>query len=646
MRKILSLALVGMLIQPIIASASDLTTLEPVVVTATKVETPTREVASSVTVITAEEIEEKQQDTVLEALRDVPAVDVVQSGGKGQQTSVFIRGANSEHTLVLIDGIEVNDPISPSKSFNFANLTTDNIERIEILRGPASALYGSDAIGGVINIITKKGQGKPSLTVTAEGGSFETHHETATLTGGNQLINYALSASYLDTDGIPSARWSDGNHERDGHENISTSARLGITPTDNFDLDFILRYIHTDTDIDNSGGPLGDDPNYTTKEESLFFRTQAGLFLFDGLWEQKLGFSVTDYDRTTRDGTDTERPFDWVRSDYESTQYKVDWQSNLYLHETNTLTFGVEHEEEKGKNQYLSESAYGPWNTYYPQQKTRTTGYYLQDQIKLWKRFFTTLGLRLDDHEEFGRRVTYHVASSYLFETTGTKIRATWGTGFKAPSLVQLYDSNFGGNPDLKPEKSKGWDVGIDQSLWQDRVTISLTYFENSFEDLIINEYLGWGPSGAMYLYKNVDKANTKGIELMFTIRPVDDLTITAGYTYTDTENEESHDQLLRRPRNKFSADINYRFLDRANVNLSMIYVGKREDTFYNNATWTSGRVELASYTIFNLGTSYKVNDWLTLNGRIENLFNEHYEEVWGYETCGIAGYAGASLTF
>jgi vitamin B12 transporter len=173
-----------------------------------------------------------------------------------------------------------------------------------------------------------------------------------------------------------------------------------------------------------------------------------------------------------------------------------------------------------------------------------------------------------------------------------------------------------------------------------------VTYFENSFEDLIVNEYLGWGPSGAIYLYKNVDEANSKGIELLLTCRPTDNLSITAGYTYTDTENEETHDQLLRRPRNKFSADINYRFMKRGNVNVSVICVGKREDTFYNNATWASGRVELGSYTVFNLGASYQVNDWLTLSGRIENLLNKQYQEVWGYDTAGIAGYAGASLTF
>jgi vitamin B12 transporter len=646
MKKVLSLALVGALVLPGMALASNLTSLEPVVVTATKLETPTREVASSITVITAEDIEEKQAKTVVEALRDVPAVDVVQTGGDGQQTSVFMRGANSEHTLVLIDGIEINDPISPSRAYNFAHLSTDNIERIEILRGPASALYGSDAIGGVINIITRKGQGKPSLTVSAEGGSFETHRESVSFSGGTQLYNYSLSASYRDSNGIPAARWSDGNHERDGYENINTSARLGLTPTSNFDLDFILRYVNTDTDIDNSGGPLGDDPNYTTEEESLFFRTQARLFLFDDLWEQKLGFSLTDYDRSTRDGTDNDHPFDWVRSHYDSTLYKIDWQHNLYLHETNTLTVGIEHEEEEGKNKFLSDSAWGPWNTYYPRQKTRTTGYYLQDQIKLFKRFFTTLGVRLDDHEEFGTRVTYHAASTYIFKSTGTKIRATWGTGFKAPSLVQLYDTNFGGNPDLDPEKSEGWDIGVEQSLCNNRLTVSVTYFENSFEDLIVNEYLGWGPSGAIYLYKNVDEANSKGIELLLTCRPTDNLSITAGYTYTDTENEETHDQLLRRPRNKFSADINYRFMKRGNVNVSVICVGKREDTFYNNATWASGRVELGSYTVFNLGASYQVNDWLTLSGRIENLLNKQYQEVWGYDTAGIAGYAGASLTF
>ncbi len=647
MYKILAVALAGLLLQTSHSWSQTPQILEPIIVTATKLETPAREVASSVSVVTEEDIKTKQQTTIQEALRSVPAVDVVRQGGLGQQTSIFMRGANSEHTLVLIDGIQLNDPISPARFFDFANLTTDNIDRIEVLRGPGSTLYGSDALGGVINIITKKGQGQPRLTVSTEGGSYETHREKIGLSGGDDLINYSLTASYLDSNGISAASRKDGNSERDGYTNLSTSARVGLTPTDNFDLDFILRYIDSDADIDNSGGPGGDDPNFTLENKTLFFRTQARLVLLNELWEQKLGFSLSDYDRHSKDDVDTARPLDSSRSSYYSNLYKIDWQHNLFLSEANTLTLGIEYEKEKGKQKDQRTFAPAWWapgetsSSSELKERTSTFGYYLQDQIKLWDRFFTTLGVRLNDHDEFGTRTTYQVASTYLFPTSGTKVRASYGTGFRAPSLLQLYDPVFGGNPDLDPEKSKGWDVGLEQDLWEGRVALSLTYFENDFDDLIVNKYVD-GQS----IYLNVNEAKTKGIEFAVTCEPVTNVTCRASYTYTDTENKDTDEQLLRRPRNKFNADLTYRFLDRGNINLNLLYVGKRDDTFYNNVTELGGRTELASYTVVNLAASFMVTDKVRLFGRVDNLFDEEYEEVWGYGTAGISGYVGGEYTF
>ncbi len=648
MYKVLSLALACLLFTASLSWSENPSALQPIVVTATKLETPARQVASSVTVVTEEEIRTKQLKTVLDALRTVPAVDVVQQGGIGQQTAVFMRGANSQHTLVLIDGVQANDPISPSRFFDFAHLTTDNVERIEIVRGPASTLYGSDALGGVINIITKKGQGEPRWTISAEGGSYETHREKIGLNGGNQLVNYSLTLSYLDSNGIGAASRENGNSERDGYDNLSVSSRIGLTPVDNLDLDFILRYTNAEAEIDNSGGPGGDDPNFTLDSESLYFRTQARLLLFNDLWEQKIGFSLTDYDRQSKDDPDSARPFDSVRSSFDSSIYVIDWQNNLFLHETNTLTLGIEYEEEKGKqkDQRTFEDFFTPGTQIVSASEVRertiqTVGYYLQDQINLWDRFHTTLGVRLDDHDEFGTRTTYRAASAYLFPTIGTKIRASYGTGFKAPSLLQLYDPVFGGNPDLAPEKSKGWDVGLEQSLWEERLTLSLTYFENDFEDLIVNQFVGSG-----FIYLNVDEADTNGIELAATYTPVDELIFQASYTYTDTENKETGEQLLRRPRNKFSIGATYRFQEGANVNLNILYVGERDDVFFNNVTFESGSVELDSYTVVNLAASYPMRGNLRLYGRVDNLFDKEYEEVWGYGTLGISGYAGAELTF
>jgi len=441
MVKILSLALVGALLQPFTAFASDLTTLEPVVVTATKIETPLREIASSVTVITRQDIENKQTNSVEEVLRSVPGLDVVRQGGLGQQTSIFLRGGNSTHTLVLVDGIEINDPSNPGRSFDFASLATDNIERIEIVRGPGSTLYGSDALGGVINIITRKGSGKPQVSLSAEGGSFDTHQEQLSINGGNELLNYSLVASFLESNGISAAAERYGNSEKDGYDRTTVSTRLGLTPTDDLDIDFILRYVDSEADLDTFAGPFGDDPNNTFDSEALYLRVQARLMLLNDLWEQKLGFSLTDYERENRDETDAAHPSDSSLTTYDSRLYKVDWQNNLYLHPANTLTAGVEYEKEEAQG--ASEYVYADptWNTNdaFEKKSAETVGYYIQDQIRLWQDFITTLGVRVDDHQTFGSRLTYRITSSYLFRPTGTRIKGTYGTAFKAPTLAQLF---------------------------------------------------------------------------------------------------------------------------------------------------------------------------------------------------------------
>ncbi|MBW1718160.1 MAG: TonB-dependent receptor [Deltaproteobacteria bacterium] len=608
---------------------------EEVVVTATRIETASREVGSSITVITDQQIEERQNTTVLEVLRTVPALDVVRSGGPGGQTSVFIRGAQSEHTLVLIDGVEMNDPITPGRSYDFANLTTDNIERIEIIRGPQSTLYGSDAIGGVINIITKRGKGKPRGFMSAEGGSFNTFTEKAGVSGGNQWANYSLGVYHWYTDGISAANEKDGNHERDHYENTSISTRLGVTPTENLDADFILRYINAKADIDNSGDVGGDDPNNKADLEQLFSRMQVRLSLFNELWEQKFGLSLTDLDRDYRNDTDADHPSDLDRSSYDGKIFKFDWQHNLYLHETNTLTLGVENEEEKGKSKYYSDSAWGPYTSSFKEKTARTTGYYLQDQIKLWDSWFTTLGMRLDDHSRFGSETTYRITSAYLIQQTGTKLKGSFGTGFKAPTLYHLYSQY--GEKNLDPEESTGWDIGVEQSLFDKKLILGVTYFSNEFDELIEFE------SGTSK-YINIAEAETQGVEIFASMRPIDDLTLLASYTYTDTENKETGKDLLRRAPNKFGLDVNYKFTDKGNVNLGLVYVGKRDDNDYS--TWPAKRVELGDYVLANLAASYDITRNIQVFGRVENFLDEDYEEVKGFGTPELSAFAGCKLSF
>ncbi len=608
--------------------------IEEIVVTATRIETPTEEVASSVTIITGAEIEKKHETLVSDLLRDVPSIDVARTGGPGGTTSVFIRGAKSEHTLVLIDGIEMNNPISTGRTFDFANLTTDNIERIEIIRGPQSTLYGSDALGGVINIITKKGAGGPHFTVSGETGSYETYRESAAVSGGNPLVNYSLSLSREDSGGFSAANEKDGNTEKDGYENTTVSTRLGITPVDELAVDFVLRYTDSRADIDNAGGAGGDDPNNTDKNKQLFLRTVARVNLFGDFWVQKLGFSLSDQQEENNNDKDPSHPNDLVRSAFDSSLIKFDWQHELYLHPTNTVTAGVEYEEEQGESKYYSESAFGPFTSNFTNKKARTTGVFIEDNIKLRDALFATIGARSDDHSRFGHETTYRATAAYTFKKTGTKFKGTYGTGFKAPSIFQLFSQY--GDPDLKPEKSTGWDFGIEETLLNKTMVFDATYFRNDFEDLI--DY-----DSATSTYNNISKAWTKGVELSASFKPLDLLTVSTNYTYTETEDLTTETELLRRAKNKFGLNLDYRFLKKGDVNLSVVYTGGRDD--FDFSTFPSTRVRLAPYTLVNLGASYDISEHVQVHGRIENLLDEDYEEVLGYGTAGLSAFAGIKIS-
>lgn len=612
--------------------------LEEVVVTANRLETAASEVGSSITVITAEQIEQRQQMFLLDVLRSVPSIDVVQSGVKGSTTSVFMRGANSEHTLIMLDGIELNDPSAPGGGYDFANLPTDNIERVEILRGPQSTLYGSRAMGGVINIITRRGSGKPTGFLSAQGGSFQTAAEKAGVSGGSGLYNYSLGLSRFDTGGFSAAGKKYGNTENDGYQNSSINTRLGITPASNLSVDFIVNYLKTRSDLDNNGGAGGDDPNYIQKTEQISFRSQADLALFDNLWEQKLGVSFNDLNRDLNNGTDTTHPSDLSRASYHGQSITIDWQHTLHLHESNSLTLGFERKEENARSDYYSESVWGPYSSPWDEHSAHTTGYYLQDQVRLWDAWFTTLGVRLDDHSRFGSKATYRFTSAYTVKQTSTTVKGSYGTAFKAPTLYQLYEPTYG-DVNLRPEKNAGWDLGVEQSLLGGKMTMGATYFHNDFEELINFD-------SSLSRYRNIGRAMTQGVELTTALRPSDELTLRASYTYTRTEDKETGLELLRRPKNKISFDGNYRFLKNANINLGLTYTGTRFNNVYDPTTYAANRVKMKDYLLVNLAASYDISKNLQIFGRADNIFDRSYEEVTGYGTPGISAFGGVRVSF
>lgn len=605
--------------------------LGEVIVTATRVEEYVAEAGSSATVITGEEIRKRGLATVKEALRQSIGLDMASNAPFGGPTSVFIRGANSGHTLVMIDGVKVYDPIVCSADFDFAHLTTDNIERIEIIRGPQSPLYGSAAIGGVINIITKKGEGKPKFSASFEGGSQSTFREVISSLGSIDRLNYSFSASRSDSNGISKAAKRDGNHEKDGYENTSFSGKLDYYLTDDITLGFLSRYTRAKFDIDDGAGAGNDDQNRINRVEQVVLSGYFDQEIFDW-WKQNLKISWIRnirHDDDNDDGTTA----DYLRSWFKGENRAVDWQHTFRPVDWDSIITGFQYNKEEGKSYYYSIGAWGPYEDIFTKKTTSNKGYYAENKLSLLDRhFFNTLALRIDDHSKFGSHDTYKITAAYLFDS-GTKLKESFGTGFKAPSLYQLYSSY--GDENLNPEKSKGYDLGVEQSLWEDKVLGSITFFKNDFKNLIDYDLL-------TSKYMNVAKAQTKGIETELKVIPGQGLTLRLTYTYLDADDKTNHEPLIRRARNKYNLNINYVFLKKGNLNLNIARTLKR----YDKTGWPSTLVRLKDYTKVDLAASYDITKNFQIFGRAENLFDEFYEDVRGYGTDGISVYAGVKKTF
>lgn len=612
-----------------------------IVVTATRIETPTQEVASSVTVISREELERMKKATVLEVLEDILGLAIVQNGPAGSSGSVLIRGANSEHTLILMDGVELNDPISPARSADLAHFTLENIERIEILRGPQSTLYGSDALSGIVNIITKRGRGGLKFSLSSAGGSYGSLINRAGLDGSTEKMNYSLGVSYFQSAGFSAASSDyEGNEEKDGYRNFSLSGRIGYNFSPALELDFLVRILNARIDVDNFGGAFGDDPNNTQKNNSFLIKGQIRTLLLNNRWEHKLSISLVDYDRRHENLTDDAHPFDSEQGFFKSRLLEVDWQNNIFLHETNTLTFGIDHQQEQGESEYSSDGIWGPYSSVFSLQHVRTTGFYIQDQVRLAPRFYASAGVRLDAHTQFGTSTTFRFAPAYVITNTQTKLKATIGTGFKSPSIFQLYApaTLLGpiGNESLSPEKSIGWDIGIEQYFLGEKILLCATYFKNSYTDLIQFDF----SQG----YMNVGEAESKGLELSVQAIPGSDFRLNASYTRTEAKDLVAGIDLLRRPKDKFSASVLFPFLKRGSICLSFIHVGKREDLDFT--TLPATRVTLADYTLSNTIISYDITPQVQAYVRMDNILNEQYEMVKGYGAPRFSAYGGITLNF
>lgn len=601
-----------------------------VVITASRLEEPARDVASSVTVVPEADLRRGQHRMVIDALREVPALDVLQSGTRGGQTSVFLRGAASEHTLVLIDGIEANDPIAVGRSYDFAHLSVDNVDRIEVLRGPQSVLYGSDALGGVVNVITRRGRGEPRVSFMAEGGTFSTYRGSVSLAGGTDRVHYSIGASRSQTAGFSAASEKRGNDEEDGYRNESLSTRLGFVAADGVEVDVFVRSMSGRTEIDDGGGAGLDDKDHVFESTQWLFRAAPRLRLLDGAWNQTLAVSLMSMSWEDDDSPEPAVPGSYTFSSFDSRTVDLDWQHDFTILEANTLTVGAEFEEDTGE----SASDFGGFIVLFPREQAWTRGAYVQDRLHLWERLTLTAGARLDTHDEFGTHATYRGTGAYFIRESSTKLRGTAGTGFKAPSLFHLF-SSFG-DPTLEPEESLGWDAGIDQDLFAGAVTASLTYFRNEFEELLDFD-------GGLNRFVNRGRAETSGIEAALRVWPVQDLELRASYTLTDTEGKSDEEELVRRPKHKGGLRALWAATEAIHVNASVLYVGERDDFDFS---LPAPRITLDDYAVAHLAASWRIDGRFEVFARGENLLDKEYEEIFGFGTAGAAVYIGGSASF
>jgi vitamin B12 transporter len=599
-----------------------------VVVTATRIPTPELQVASSITVVTADDIAARQIQTLPDLLKQVPGLNVVQSGGPGGQTSVFMRGTNSNHTKVLVDGIDVSDPSNSGGAFDFGQFLTQDIEKVEILRGPQSGLYGSDAIGGVINILTKSGSGPAQFSGAVEAGSFDTFNQSGGVSGSLDQFHYSANVEHFHsgkTPVTPSDLLAPGEQRIDDYDdNLTASAKLGFDVTENFGLGVVARYTDshlrlTGENFDNFPDDVPDSAQSANNTLQTYTRATAHLKSFDGALEQTLGAA---YSSIRSSDFSPEAP----RSDAFGERVKFDWQGNIKLAADEKLVLGAEHQRDEITAPISASTAIDSG--------------YAELQSGFGERLFDTISVRYDENDRFGGKVTYRFAPAYLIKETGTKIKASVGTGFKAPTLNQLFqnfpDFDFFANPNLKPESSLGWDAGFEQALAAETFRFGLTYFHNSIRDLIDDSADGTTEV-------NVGRAVTQGIESFLVYQPIQTLALRLDYTYTQATDEIAHLELLRRPKHKGSLNAAWQATSRLSLNATLLVVGSWVD---GNRDFSIPRLDAPGYSTVDLAAGYDVTNHLTVYGRVSNLLDRHYQNPVGFLQPSAGAFAGIKTKF
>jgi vitamin B12 transporter len=629
----------------------------PLVIGASKMPTSAELVASSVTILTAADLEREQRRTVADALQSVPGLFVVQTGGIGGQTSLFTRGTNSNHTKVLIDGIDVSDPSNPTGIFDVGQLLTSDIDRIEILRGPQGSLYGADSVGGVILITTKKGVGAPKVTAQVEAGSFGTFNQNMNISGSHEDLNYSFGVTHNRTENQPVTPTSLLQPDQKGmgnfYDNVTYATKLGAKLSDNFFVDLVgnvmdSKLLFTDfgtgssIDINNITTSYLSDQQSKQSQQKIFSRAQATWLLWDGKLKNIFGANYSS-NNSRNFGDSTNSPADSIYGTSLSynknwgSKNQIDWKSYLDLGHGQTILLGAEKSQDNMMTSALSAT-------------NNNFGSYAEYQAEINKTYYLVANLRNDHNDAFGNHPTWRLAPAYILPWSDTKVKASYGTAYKAPTLYELYDNetySSGGseipNPYLKPETSRGYEFGFEQPLLAKKISIGSTYFENQISNLIE----GVTDTNYNTKYINVNAASTRGTESFFAYQISDSFKIKADYTHTIAIDDSTGEQLLRRPKDKESVNAIWTPLDKLNLSATLIHMSSWRDysRVLLDANYNSIPATGHAFTTINLAATYKYNETVDVFARIDNLLNARYENPVGFQRPGFAAYGGVRVS-
>jgi len=612
--------------------------LSEVVITANRSSERVDRVGQQMTVLNADDLRQAQSPLLTDIAARTPGVSFSRNGPVGAVAQVYVRGAEPGQTVVLIDGVKVNNPAAPDSAYNFGNLLVGDVNRVEILRGPQSVLWGSQAIGGVVNLITAAPTAPFAADATVEGGSHAWGMGRLGLGGKSDRLSWRATAAYLTTSGVSAF---DKGSEADGYRNIGASAQAEAALTEALSLD--LRAVYSRGRVEFDGFPppaftFGDTHEYGITDDFVGY---AGL-KFDALggrFSNRLGLAYTDTGLKNFDPD--QAPADVTFSSRASNR-RLEYQGTLALTDRWTAVFGAESE----RSRMRSGSAFSS-----DRRAARLNSVYLQVRGQVLRELTVSGGLRHDDHSDFGGHTVGQASLAWRPGEGSTVFRASWGQGFKAPSLYQL-GSQYG-NPALKPESANGWDVGVDQGLLGGRAQVSAAWFERKTRDQIDFFTCIFGAADPLCAvagvprfgyYANVARTRARGLEAAARADLTDALQLSANYTYLRARNDAPGsvnfgNALARRPSHTANAELAWRATSKFSAAAAVTYVGARFDDQAN-------RIRVKGATLWDLRGAYALNPRVELYGRVENLFDKRYQTIAGYGQLGRAAYAGVRARF